>query len=264
MSKTLCPECQTTYARSVVFLQAVDVLEGELVSFFDSAGLQHLHDPTVQKQKYICSNGHSWENSVSSRCWCGFPSDGRAVRGMPRGLNFDRIMTDLELAKAHNPGKTVYNYSKLTSNVDVFSGPTVQPTTPDAPAAVTPQPPAPQGNDAQPDAGAEPQPEPSAASETPIPSPDDPAAETSEQPSPQPEAVSEETSTESNPTDATQQTSATPAENIPAENSDQPAPETPETPIEDAQPRSLIPKEQPKPAPTSARPKRASSGRRKK
>lgn len=65
-----CPECvkagQTS--RVTVGMSTSTLMSGS--SFYDENGDYHSHDPNTTETDYACSNGHQWQESTRSKCWC--------------------------------------------------------------------------------------------------------------------------------------------------------------------------------------------------
>lgn len=70
----ICPQCKELGLKSRVYASPrmrTPFLYCEL--FYDEEGQSHTHDRNTTTTSYRCSQGHSWIESSTGSCWCGWP-----------------------------------------------------------------------------------------------------------------------------------------------------------------------------------------------
>ncbi len=64
----LCPDCELDDKKSRLDLAEGPTTPGKLEIYFDEDGLKHVHDPTIIRTIYTCSNGH--KNTIINTGHC--------------------------------------------------------------------------------------------------------------------------------------------------------------------------------------------------
>lgn len=67
-----CKTCELEEQKSNVYITSRTTEEGTQEEFYDLQGQYHDHDESVMVIKYKCSNGHSFDEHITNRCWCGW------------------------------------------------------------------------------------------------------------------------------------------------------------------------------------------------
>ena len=65
-----CPECVAEGKKSRVTVGMGYQTAMYCAPFYDEEGRFHNHDPNATTTGYTCSNGHRWQETTRSRCWC--------------------------------------------------------------------------------------------------------------------------------------------------------------------------------------------------
>lgn len=74
----LCPECVKEGQKSCVYPGTGMTTLLYCPPFYDEEGNPHCHDSNTTTTSYTCSRGHSWSESTSGKCWCGWPNKVKA------------------------------------------------------------------------------------------------------------------------------------------------------------------------------------------
>jgi hypothetical protein len=71
-----CPQCQEEGKKSRV-LPGPTSVRTLLYSqpYYDEDGKYHDHDRNTTTRGYSCSNGHSWSETKTGSCWCGWKAE---------------------------------------------------------------------------------------------------------------------------------------------------------------------------------------------
>lgn len=67
-----CPECIKVDKKSCVTEGVSSSTLMYFPRYYDEDGKLHSHDNNTHTTSYSCSNGHSWSESESGSCWCGW------------------------------------------------------------------------------------------------------------------------------------------------------------------------------------------------
>lgn len=69
-----CPTCVQTGLKSSVQEEDSGVMTAMYCpSFFDEDGEEHWHNSNTMTMTYRCTQGHTFNETLSYRCWCGWP-----------------------------------------------------------------------------------------------------------------------------------------------------------------------------------------------
>lgn len=68
--KVFCPRCQQAGLQSRVYVGSSYTTLLDTFEFYDEQGRHHLHNPNCTTTSYSCSNGHAWQETRQSKCWC--------------------------------------------------------------------------------------------------------------------------------------------------------------------------------------------------
>jgi hypothetical protein len=75
----ICPECQETGRKSIVYVGSSASKTAYYYPFYDEKNVYHHHDGNTVTTLYTCSNGHEFQETTIRKCpGCDWP--GRAVR----------------------------------------------------------------------------------------------------------------------------------------------------------------------------------------
>lgn len=70
----ICPTCKAEGQRSSVTPGITMSTAMHCPPFYDEDGKLHTHDSNRHRTDYSCSRGHSWTETKTGTCWCGWPS----------------------------------------------------------------------------------------------------------------------------------------------------------------------------------------------
>jgi hypothetical protein len=65
-----CPSCVKDEMTSELHVKRVEPVAGTLQRYYDPDGNLHVHDETIYRDVFTCSNGHNWMVAQKSRCPC--------------------------------------------------------------------------------------------------------------------------------------------------------------------------------------------------
>jgi len=65
-----CPHCIKEDRASELHVKKADPIAGAVSRFWDKDGNLHVHDETVYRDVFSCTNGHAWMVEQKSRCPC--------------------------------------------------------------------------------------------------------------------------------------------------------------------------------------------------
>ena len=68
----ICPECKKEGLKSRVYVGPSTSTLMYCEPFYDEDGKLHIHDLNMRTTNYSCSNGHTWSENHSGKCWCGW------------------------------------------------------------------------------------------------------------------------------------------------------------------------------------------------
>ena len=72
----LCRECQKENKTSRVYPEGMGYTTAVWYPpFYDETGRFHHHDGNNSVHGYRCSNGHTWTETTTGYCWCGWPTE---------------------------------------------------------------------------------------------------------------------------------------------------------------------------------------------
>lgn len=65
-----CPHCVREEKTSELVIKRAEPTAGEVKRYWDAEGNLHVHDDTIYRDVFACSNGHNWMVEQKSRCPC--------------------------------------------------------------------------------------------------------------------------------------------------------------------------------------------------
>ena len=71
----ICEQCKSEDKKSNVSIGMTTVTAMCPIPYYDENGYYHHHDSNIRTINYLCSNGHSWVEKSSGKCWCGWGAE---------------------------------------------------------------------------------------------------------------------------------------------------------------------------------------------
>lgn len=71
-NKVLCPECEKTGEKSIVYTHGISSTLMGWKPYYDQNGDYHDHDPNKKSEHFTCSKGHIFDIDHTHKCWCGW------------------------------------------------------------------------------------------------------------------------------------------------------------------------------------------------
>lgn len=71
----ICPQCKAEDKKSCVREGMGMTTAMYCAPYYDEDGKYHHHDYNSTTREYHCTNGHSWTERTSGKCWCGWSNN---------------------------------------------------------------------------------------------------------------------------------------------------------------------------------------------